>query len=350
MYRRCRLSCFRRIELYLGAAHLRRRRPDLTIVNTNSGQGPGAIFSGRPNAANSDTASPAISLGRALIRRVEEVRYKYPLSMFGLDEGTIDRNWHWLFPRFADSERNWDMVVQSWITVIDDKVVVVDPCVGNGRSFADLPMFDMLQTPFIERFTASGFRPEDVDVVFCTHLHSDHCGWNTQLCDGHYVPTFPKARYVMVRREFDRWDVRNAAYDHGEVHNRFNAGVFENSVLPVLEAGLADLVSDTHRISASLEIEPAYGHTRGHSCLHLRSAGEEAYFTGDVFHHPLELLYPEIDANTCESHATTVETRRLLVRKLVTRKALIIPAHFAAPYVGYVRESDAGVRFEPRLS
>lgn len=307
-------------------------------------------FTVRPCAASSDTDSSRIVVGDAVIQRIEEVRYKFPLSMFGLDEATLDRHWNWLFPRFADSDRNWDMVVQSWIAVLDDKVVVVDPCVGNGRSFPELPMFDMLDTPFIERFAASGIKPEDVDIVFCTHLHSDHCGWNTRLRGGRYVPTFPKARYIMVAREFDRWDTRKSAYDRTEVHNRLNAAVFENSVLPVLESGLADLVPDTHRISPSLDIEPAYGHTRGHSCMHLCSAGKEAYFTGDVFHHPLELLHPEIDANTCEHYPTTVETRRRLIHELIAREALIIPAHFAAPYVGYVRETDGDVRFEPRVS
>jgi glyoxylase-like metal-dependent hydrolase (beta-lactamase superfamily II) len=308
--------------------------------------GQGDIFAYRPRATTSDTAPSVITVGRAVIQRVEEVRYKFPLSMFGLDEVTIERNWNWLFPRFADNDRNWDMVVQSWITVIDDKVIVVDPCVGNGRSFPQLPMFDMLQTPFIERFAARGFRPEDVDVVFCTHLHSDHCGWNTCLRGGRYVPTFPKARYIVARREFERWDTRNSAFDGSDVHNVLNAGVFENSVLPVLEAGLVDLVPDAHRISPSLDIEPANGHTRGHSCLHLDSAGQEAYFTGDVFHHPLELLYPEIDANTCESYPTTVESRRRLICEITARQALIIPAHFAAPYVGHLRQGDAGLRFE----
>jgi glyoxylase-like metal-dependent hydrolase (beta-lactamase superfamily II) len=312
-------------------------------------QGVGEAFAIRPCPASPDTDLSRITVGNAVLRRVEEVRYKFPLSMFGLDEQTLDRHWSWLFPRFADGDRQWDMVVQSWVAVIDDRVVVVDPCVGNGRNFPQLPMFDKLDTPFLERFAASGIRPEDVDVVFCTHLHSDHCGWNTRLRGGRFVPTFPNARYIVVRREFDRWDSRNAAFDRSEPHNRLNAEVFENSVLPVLEAGLIDLVPDTHRICASLEIEPAYGHTRGHSCLHLSSAGQEGYFTGDVFHHPLELLYPEIDAKTCEHHPTTVATRRRLIRELLAREALLIPAHFAAPYVGYVREKAGEVWFEPRV-
>jgi glyoxylase-like metal-dependent hydrolase (beta-lactamase superfamily II) len=286
-------------------------------------------------------------VGDAQIRRVEESTYKLPLSMFRLDEAVIERHWSWLFPKFADADRNWDMVVQSWIAMVDGKVIVVDPCVGNGRSFPDFPMFDRLETPFIERFAATGVRPEDVTHVFCTHLHSDHCGWNTQLRGGRYVPTFPNARYVMVQREFDRWDTRRPGYDPAELHNTLNAGVFENSVLPVLEAGLAELVADTHAITDSLLIEPAYGHTLGHSSLRLSSAGKEAYFTGDVFHHPIELAHPEIDASTCEHYPSTVKARRRLIDRCVETGALLIPAHFAAPHAGYVRRGADGVVFEP---
>lgn len=288
-----------------------------------------------------------LTVGQAQIHRVEERTFKLPLSMLQFDEAMIERHWDWMFPRFADADRNWDMVVQSWIAVVGGKVVVVDPCVGNGRSFPDFPLFDQLQTPFIERFAATGVRPQDVDYVFCTHLHSDHCGWNTRLAGGRYVPTFPNARYLMVRREFDRWDIRRADYDPAELHNRLNAGVFENSVLPVVEAGLADLVGDTHRIAEGLTIEPAWGHTLGHSCLHLASGGAQALFTGDVFHHPIELLHPQIDAKTCERYPATVETRTRLIERCIATGALLVPGHFAAPHAGFVRRRDGAVVFEP---
>jgi glyoxylase-like metal-dependent hydrolase (beta-lactamase superfamily II) len=287
------------------------------------------------------------TVGDAQIHRIEEGVFKLPLAMFGVEEALIERHRDWLAPCFVDADRNWDMVVQSWIAVVDGKVIVVDPCVGNGRSFPEFPLFDQLETPFIERFAATGVRPEDVDYVFCTHLHSDHCGWNTRLSGGRYVPTFPNARYVMVRREYERWDSGRAGYDPGELHNRLNAGVFENSVRPVVEAGLADLVADTHQITGGLTIHPAWGHTLGHSCLRLEAGHHEAWFTGDVFHHPIELTYPEIDAKTCERYPATVETRRRLIDRCVETGALLIPAHFPAPHVGYVRRRDGAVVFEP---
>jgi glyoxylase-like metal-dependent hydrolase (beta-lactamase superfamily II) len=283
-----------------------------------------------------------IRVGGAEIRRVEEMRAPMPLAMFGGD--VVARHADWLFPRWGNRlDGTWDMVVQSWIVIADGRVTVVDPCVGNGRHIPDFPLFNDLDTPFMERFAATGIRPEDVDQVVCTHLHSDHCGWNTTLRDGRFVPTFPKARYLLAQRELDRWNPDLPGYKAVPE----NEGIFAASVRPVIEAGLADVVGEYHRISPSLLTEPAYGHTLGHSVVHLDSTGAEAWFTGDVFHHPIELIHPEIDANTCEDFRQTLATRSRLIEAFVATGALIIPAHFAAPHVGHLRELEGKRVFQP---
>lgn len=285
-------------------------------------------------------------LGTAEVHRVEEISLPHPIAMFGASDELLEREAHWLKPNWMDADGNWQMFVQSWIVIVDDRVVVVDPCVGNGRSLPAFPIFENLDTPFIERFCATGVRPEDVDAVFCTHLHSDHCGWNTMLRDGRYVPTFPKARYYMSQREIERWDPRLPGYRHVPE----NAGIFENSVLPILEAGLAERIGDRHAISPSLEAELANGHTLGHTALHLTSGGRNACFAGDAFHHPLELIYPELDEHTPEDYALTVATRKRLIDRFIELETLVIPAHFAAPHAGYVREENGVRRFEPLAS
>jgi glyoxylase-like metal-dependent hydrolase (beta-lactamase superfamily II) len=282
-------------------------------------------------------------IGGADIWQVEEITQKKPLSAITNDVELLARLPKWLFPRFIDTESQVDIVSQSWIVIVDGRVVVVDPCTGNGRNFPDFPPAHMLDTPYLERFAATGVRPADVDYVFCTHLHMDHCGWNTLLRAGRYVPTFPNARYVMVRREFDRWDSRRP--DHVPVPA--NAGTFENSVLPVLEAGLAELVPDTFRISARLQVEPAPGHTIGHSLLHFDGASREAYFVGDAFHHPLEMLHPDLDTQTSESFPLTSRTRRRIIDNCLSRNALVIPAHFPCAFGGALKRDNGELMFEP---
>lgn len=294
------------------------------------------------NTANpADGVTNSIKVGDAEILRVEEMSIISPMSILTQDQALVEANRHWLTPHFLRPDGRRDFVFQSWILLVDDKVIVVDPCTGNARSHM-YPIFNNLDTPYIERFAATGIKPEDVDYVFCTHLHHDHCGWCTQLRDGRFVPTFPNARYLYVKREFERWDTRRP--DHRVVD--YNVGVFEQSVLPIVEAGLADLVSDRHRLSASVEIEPAYGHTLGHSIVHLVSKTKEAYFTGDVFHHPLQILYPELHLPGCDNLEQAIETRRRIANLCIERNALVIPAHFAKPHVGWIRKKNGAVSFE----
>lgn len=281
-------------------------------------------------------------VGLAEIRRVEEFTLKSPMSTLTRDQALIATNQHWLLPLFMHADGYRDFVFQSWILIVDGKVFVIDPCNGNGRPHM-LPMFDHLNTPYIERFAATGIEPEEVDYVFCTHLHHDHCGWSTRLREGRFVPTFPNARYVYVRREYERWDTRRPNHEPVD----YNVGVFERSVSPIMEAGLADLVDDRHRLAPSVAIEPAYGHTLGHSILHLESDAQEAYFTGDVFHHPLQMLYPELHMPGCDDLQMAIATRRRLIDACIERNALVIPAHFPAPYAGWIRRRDGAVTFEP---
>jgi glyoxylase-like metal-dependent hydrolase (beta-lactamase superfamily II) len=285
----------------------------------------------------------AIKVGDAEIRRVEEIVHKMPLSQIVDDKDFIAQHLHWLAPRFLDNDGNYDMVWQSWIVLVDGKVIVIDPCSGNGRANPAFPMAHMLDTPYIERFAATGFKPEDVDYVFCTHLHFDHCGWNTRLRGGRYVPTFPNARYIFTRREYEHWDPQRPGHTPVEAMK----GVFETSVLPVVEAGLAHIVGERHRLCPSLAIEPAHGHTAGHAMAHLVSKAVEACFVGDAFHHPLELLRPEADAHVDEDAPTAMATRRRIVDLCLEHDALIIPAHFPNPHAGWVRRHQDEVMFEP---
>ncbi|CAN7199811.1 MBL fold metallo-hydrolase [Phenylobacterium sp. LjRoot225] len=295
-----------------------------------------------PSPLSSDVPAATIKLGKAEIRSALEMTLTgRPIAWLGADPALIEANRSWMEPHFLEDGDTWSLNFRSWILQVDGKVVVVDPCTGNGRPHP-MPPFDGLDTPFIERFCETGVRPEDVTHVFCTHMHHDHCGWNTQLRGGRYVPTFPNARYLFVRREYERWNPNGADYKAVD----YNEGVYERSILPVVEAGLADLVMDRHRVSPSLEIQPAQGHTLGHAMLHVASQDEEGYFAGDVLHHPLQLIRPEIQFGDCDDLDQAIETRRRLVAQALERDALIIPAHLPFPHAGRLRRQGDVVSFE----
>ncbi|MDP0779308.1 MBL fold metallo-hydrolase, partial [Klebsiella pneumoniae] len=81
--------------------------------------------------------------------------------------------------------------------------VLIDSCIGNHKERPGLPEMHHLCTRYVDRMRALGIQPQDIDYVMCSHLHADHVGWNTQLVNGVWVPTFPKARYVISQVEYD---------------------------------------------------------------------------------------------------------------------------------------------------
>ncbi|MDB5448649.1 MAG: hypothetical protein JWQ97_3966 [Phenylobacterium sp.] len=276
-----------------------------------------------------------IRLGDAELLRVEEMTDQMHIKKLTRDVGFArEAAAAWGPAYFDDASQTFTLVYQAWILRLNGLTVVIDPCSGNDRKRPLVPHLQDLQTPFLERFEASGVRCEDVDVVFCTHLHCDHCGWNTKLKGGRFVPTFPNARYVFVRREFEHWDPSRP--DH--VFTEWNEGVFEDSVRPVVDAGLAELVAEDAQIAPGIFVEPTHGHTAGHSALRFASGGREGWFTGDVFNHPLQILDARLEMAGHEDPAASEATRRRVRARLAQSEALLAPAHFAPGYVTRVGE------------
>lgn len=290
------------------------------------------------------TRTDTIALGGVEITRVfEERRFDMPrLAIFpDVDEAIWHRQRDWLDPGFWNADS--DMLVaslQSWLLRSDGATILVDTGVGNDKRRPGMPIFDGLQTGYLGNLAAAGARPEDVDLVVITHLHSDHVGWNTRLVDGEWVPTFPNARYLFARDDLEYWDPANG---HPTRSGERMAGVFEDSVAPVLAAGLVDTWEDRHQVDTNLSLEPAPGHTPGSAVLWLRSGTDRAAFVGDLLHSPLQVAEP--DACPCfdEDEAQGMASRRRVLGSVADEGALLLPAHF--PSAGAVELRRDGDRF-----
>lgn len=175
--------------------------------------------------------------------------------------------------------------------------MIVDTCIGNDKE-RGIPTWSNLQTGFLTDLEEAGWKRESVDFVLCTHLHVDHVGWNTMLVDGKWEPTFPNAKYIFGRNEFEFWtaeeEERKAAAKQAAAEGKPPALLGEDpimvdSVFPVVEAGLHMLVDD-HAIiidegeEAKIFFEPTHGHTPGHISVNLVSKGETALITGDCMY------------------------------------------------------------------
>ncbi len=240
-----------------------------------------------------------------------------------------------LGPRFYDRERRvHTLPVHSWIVRAGDLTVLVDTGCGDDKPRPELADLHMLRTGFLGRL---GVSPEEVDVVLCTHLHADHVGWNTRLEDGRWVPTFPNARYVASAAELE----------HAErVTDGLHRAAYQDSVLPVVEAGRMHAVDGEFELSDSILLRPAPGHTPGHVRIELRSRGRLGILSGDILHTPLQGPFWRWRTRLAEDPDQDVQTRRALLEDCVEQDALLIPAHFHPPAVGRVRASGDAFAIE----
>jgi glyoxylase-like metal-dependent hydrolase (beta-lactamase superfamily II) len=238
----------------------------------------------------------------------------------------------WLRPHFIDGEGNLLLSIHALVVESLGKRILVDTCIGEHQ----FPGYeDLSKGPnrFLQDLAEAGFPRESIDVVLCTHLHFDHVGWNTMQSDGRWVPTFPNARYLLG---WEHW----SQVDSDFVPN------LNDSVRPVIEAGLSDLVEMDHRITEEVWLEGTPGHTPGHVSVRIASDDAQALITGDMTHHPVQWaeLDWEMSADTDSKQAA--ETRRRLVREHADQPVLVIGTHYAPPCSGHLVAHEGGCRFD----
>jgi len=277
-------------------------------------------------------------IGGVNITRVVEVEGPMPAA-FLFTEATrarLEAHAHWLRPRFLNDDGFLIGSIHAFVIESSGRRIVVDTCVGNDKRRAN-PHWSNLQGPFLHDLAEAGFPRETIDTVLCTHLHVDHVGWNTMLVDNRWVPTFPKARYLFSRAEWDYWR---------QIPDNGDGDVIGDSVRPILEAGLADLIEPQHRINDEVWLEPTPGHTPGHASVHIRSRGAEAVITGDLMHHPVQCAEPQWQNNFDVDPDAARQTRRQFLARYADRPVLIFGTHFATPTAGKIVRSGDTWRFE----
>jgi glyoxylase-like metal-dependent hydrolase (beta-lactamase superfamily II) len=238
-----------------------------------------------------------------------------------------------------DAEDGLILCFQSYIVETPHHTILVDSCIGNDKPRPTRPKWNMkTDDTFLRGLAGAGFSPDDIDFVMCTHLHVDHVGWNTRLENGRWVPTFPNARYVFARNEFDYWTEQNA---------KAAVPPFGDSVLPVVEAGMADIVREDFQIGDYARILPTPGHTPGHVAFTFGKDSDDAVISGDLMHSPLQARYPELSMKFDVDQARAATTRREFLERYCETETLCCTAHFPSPSAGKIQRWGDGFRCDP---
>jgi len=276
-------------------------------------------------------------VGDVTVTRVVEIEATGGMSRIIPDaKREIVQKIPWIYPHFADKTGRMRGAIHALIVETPDRTIMVDTCVGNDKK-RENPAWNQLQTLFLDDMNKAGYKLESVDNVLCTHLHVDHVGWNTILVSGNWVPTFPNARYLIGKDEFTHWQT---------TMDPEQSTVMGDSVLPVFDAGLVDLVETDHKISDEISLIPTVGHTPGHVSVLIKSRNETALITGDFIHHPCQFAHPEWSAAPDSDPVQAVQTRREMFAKFCDTPTLIIGTHFATPTAGYLRRDGDVFRLD----
>jgi glyoxylase-like metal-dependent hydrolase (beta-lactamase superfamily II) len=257
----------------------------------------------------------------------------------GLTSEVLAENRGWMKKAGAiDDADTLILCFQSYLVRTPHHTILIDSCIGNHKPRPTRPKWHMkTDGAYMRGLAAAGVSVGDIDFVMCTHLHVDHVGWNTRLENGRWVPTFPKARYIFARSEHDYWAAQNA---------KAEVPPYIDSVLPIVEASRAEIVTDDFSIGDHARILPTPGHTPGHVAFTFGKTEDDVVFAGDLMHTPLQTRYPELSPKFDVDPAQAAVTRRSFLERYCDTDTLCCTAHFPSPSSGKIRRKGNGFSCE----
>jgi len=278
------------------------------------------------------------AVGDLTIHRIieQETTFLGALDLFPtLAPDLLADNRDWMRKAGAiDAEDMLILCFQSYVVRTPHHTILIDSCIGNDKPRPLRPKWNMkTDETYMRALNAAGISLGDIDFVMCTHLHVDHVGWNTRLENGRWVPTFPNARYIFGKTEFDYCT---------EQHAKTAVPPFGDSVLPVVDAKRAEVVRDDFAVGDHLRILPTPGHTPGHIAFALGRTRDDAVFSGDLMHSPLQTHLPDLSPKFDVDPAQAANTRRSFLERYCDTDTLCCTAHFPSPSTGKIRRKGNG--------
>jgi glyoxylase-like metal-dependent hydrolase (beta-lactamase superfamily II) len=240
----------------------------------------------------------------------------------------FDPHLDWLQPHFLDAEKRMLLSIHTFLIHTKHHTILIDTCVGHDKQNLAFPQWNGRRNgTFLSDLRAAGYPPEAIDYVFCTHMHLDHTGWNSQLRDGRWIPTFPNAKYLFNKKEWNHWR---------DDHNPADQAVVQQNIQPIIEAGQVEWADNAWEIDDNVALIPTPGHTPGHCSVRLLGHGQDAIITGDMMVHPVQIAEPQWRQQADADSNLAMATRTQFVNQHCNTSTLILGTHFNTPTGVYI--------------
>jgi glyoxylase-like metal-dependent hydrolase (beta-lactamase superfamily II) len=222
-------------------------------------------------------------------------------AMFGVVPKAL-----WEKKATADEKNRITLGLNSLILKKGKTVIILETGLGEipNKKFQEIYSLRRDKT-LLDRIKENDFDLEDINYVINTHLHFDHCGWNTISKEGSLKPSFPKAKYIIQKKEWE------SALNPDE---RSSASYMKEKLLPLQEWRNLELIDGDFELEEGIKIMHIPGHTRGHQCVLIESRGKKLFFPGDLIptsaHFPLPYImaYDLFPLETLENKKRILQT------------------------------------------
>lgn len=270
-----------------------------------------------------------------LTRTPEELFKNPPRDLF-------EREQSWLVPNYGDAAtQRLVLAYQSFLVTLGDTQILVDCAVGEDGNFPVRPDWHRTKSNWLNHLGQCGLAPEDIDAVVLTHLHMDHTGWLTRLDCDEWRPTFPNAVHMTTQTELDYWTSSEAAFEYMSTS-------IEDSIRPVLDAGLLKCIVPETEIAEGLFTVDLAGHSPGMIGLEYRKNGRVvASFCADLMHHPLQVAEPDVCTAFCFDPLQAASIRRKKLAEYAHQQTIVFCGHFPGQSAGRIEDYEPGFRFAP---
>ncbi len=234
-----------------------------------------------------------------------------------------------------DARHRMTLGLNSVVVRSQGKLVLIETGVGDKPRTARDNSTPLAEGNLLADLTTLGIAPEEVDVVINTHLHFDHCGWNTRFVDGKLGLTFPNAEYVITRQEWD---------DAMHANERTRATYLADNLSPLEGSDHLHLIEGETKVTGEIVMIPTPGHSQGHASVVLTSGGETAIYVGDMSQAVVQLERTPWVSSFDVLPLVSMDTKKALMERAIREGAVLISVHAPFPGLGRMTLTDQNFR------